>query len=249
MGGPALGRAAAPAARRGVRAIVGGSGVVLALVLPNRLNWRSDSPYLESLTGVANYRGGSGRGRLIQYRNTLDMAAHHPMLGVGPGNWPVFYPAYMSPGDPSFDAGRHHSHQPMAEQRLDGSPGGARVPGALLLLSTLGVILFVGWRAFRKRGGSGEGLAGLALVCTVLAVVVVGSFDAVLLLAVPSLFAWGLFGVLLPPQRELAAIALPDGRRRLLALGVTGAAILFALGAQRSPRRCCSRAPGGVCGG
>jgi hypothetical protein len=57
----------------------------------------------------------------------------------------------------------------------------------------------------------------------------VGSFDAVLLLAVPSLFAWGLFGALLPPQRELASIALPDGRRRLLALGVAGAALLFAL--------------------
>ena len=26
------------------------------------------------------------------------------MLGVGPGNWPVHYPRYMSPGDPSFDA-------------------------------------------------------------------------------------------------------------------------------------------------
>ena len=42
------------------------AGLALALILPNRLNWRSDSPYLESLTGVANYKEGSGRGRLIQ---------------------------------------------------------------------------------------------------------------------------------------------------------------------------------------
>ena len=33
---------------------VAAAGLVLALALPNRLNWRSDSPYLESLTGIAN---------------------------------------------------------------------------------------------------------------------------------------------------------------------------------------------------
>ena len=72
-------------------------GLVLALWIPNRLNWRSDSPYLDSLTGVTNYKEGSGRGRLIQYGNTLKMAARHPLLGVGPGNWPVYYPRFMSP--------------------------------------------------------------------------------------------------------------------------------------------------------
>ncbi len=66
LGGPAVG------GRRGSAGACGGSarwrraGLALALVLPNRLNWRSDSPYLESLTGVANYKEGSGRGRLIQ---------------------------------------------------------------------------------------------------------------------------------------------------------------------------------------
>jgi len=51
----------------------------------------------------------------------------------------------------------------------------------------------------------------------------------VLLLAVPSLFAWGLLGALLPAQRELVAIALSDPRRRLIAVGVACAALLFAL--------------------
>ena len=85
-------------------AAMGALGLALALVLPNTLNWRSDSPYLDSLTGVANYKEGSGKGRLIQYGNTLRMAADDPVLGVGPGNWSVHYPRYMSPGDPSFDA-------------------------------------------------------------------------------------------------------------------------------------------------
>ena len=54
--------------RRRVRRLVvlAAAGLVLALVLPNPLNWRSDSPYLDSLAGVTNYKEGSGRGRLIQ---------------------------------------------------------------------------------------------------------------------------------------------------------------------------------------
>ncbi len=73
------------------------AGLVLALVVPNRLNWRSDSPYLDSLTGVANYREGSGRGRLIQYGNTLEMAAGHPLLGVARGTGPSSIPGTCRP--------------------------------------------------------------------------------------------------------------------------------------------------------
>src|SRR4029077_801619 len=67
------------------------------------LRWRSDNPYLDSVRGVANYEKGSGRGRLVQYGSSLRMAAHHPIFGVGPGNWRVVYPAFVSAGDPSLD--------------------------------------------------------------------------------------------------------------------------------------------------
>ena len=130
--------------------------VLLALVLPNRLNWRSDSPYLESLTGVANYKEGSGRGRLIQYGNTLAMAAHHPLLGVGPGNWPVYYPGYMSPGDPSFDRRRHHPDQSLAQQRLGGDGLRARVPRARCCWR---------WSAGRSRSAPGRGSAAARATC------------------------------------------------------------------------------------
>ena len=204
-------------------------GVTLALLLPNRLDWRSDSPYLESLVGVANFREGSGHGRLIQYRNTLGMAAHHPVLGVGPGNWPVAYPLYTTRGDPAYDTGDIMPTNPWPSSDWMAIVSERGFPAALLLLSSLLVIVFVGWRRFRQAGRSGDGLAALALVCTAIAVMVVGSFDAVLLLAVPGLFAWGLLGALLPAQRELASIALPDGRRRAIILGVACAALLFAL--------------------
>ena len=205
------------------------TGVMLALLLPNRLDWRSDSPYLESLVGVANFREGSGHGRLVQYRNTLRMASHHPVLGVGPGNWPVAYPLYTTPADPAYDTGDIMPTNPWPSSDWMAIVSERGLPAALLLLSSLLVIVFVGWRRFRQAGRSGDGLAGLALVCTAIAVMVVGSFDAVLLLAVPSLFAWGLLGALLPAQRELASIALPDGRRRALTVAVACAALLFAL--------------------
>ncbi|HET8633840.1 MAG TPA: O-antigen ligase family protein, partial [Gemmatimonadales bacterium] len=73
-------------------------GVAGAFLLPNALEWKSDTPYLDSLVGVANFRDGSGHGRLVQWRNTLRMAKDHPVLGVGPGNWQVYYPLYTTPG-------------------------------------------------------------------------------------------------------------------------------------------------------
>ena len=209
--------------------VAAATGIVLALVLPNQLDWRSDSPYLESLVGVANFREGSGHGRLVQYRNTLRMAGDHPVLGVGPGNWPVAYPLYTTPGDPAYDTGDIMPTNPWPSSDWVAVASERGLPALLVLFSMAGVMVFVGWRRFRRNGRSADGLAGLALVATALAAAVVGTFDAVLLLAVPSLFVWALLGALLPPQRELAAIALPDGRRRLLALTTAALALLFAL--------------------
>src|SRR4030088_1464372 len=64
---------------------------MVAIVLPNKLNWSSESPYLDTARGVVDYKKGSGRGRLAQYENSLRMAGSNPVFGVGPGNWPVEY--------------------------------------------------------------------------------------------------------------------------------------------------------------
>ncbi len=207
-------------------AIVG--SIAAALALPNRLDWRSDSPYLESLAGVANFREGSGHGRLIQYRNTLRMANAHALLGVGPGNWPVAYPLYTTPGDPAFDAGDVMPTNPWPSSDWVALAAERGLPALLLLFATAGVMVFVGWRRARRDARTAEGLGGLALVCTVLAASVVGSFDAVLLLAVPTFFVWGLLGALLPAQRELLVIPLTDARRRWLAVTIALLALFFA---------------------
>src|SRR5690606_41436178 len=46
------------------------AGAAAAIFIPNRLDWRSDSPYAETFTHIAAYSEGSGRGRLIQYRRS-----------------------------------------------------------------------------------------------------------------------------------------------------------------------------------
>ena len=80
-------------------AVAGGAA---ALVLPNTLDWRSDSPYMDTARSVVNYREGSGRGRLVQYGTSLRMSIRHPLLGVGPGNWAVEYPRFAARNDPSL---------------------------------------------------------------------------------------------------------------------------------------------------
>ncbi|HUF35456.1 MAG TPA: O-antigen ligase family protein [Gemmatimonadales bacterium] len=208
--------------------------LALAILLPNRLNWRSASPYLESLAGVANYREGSGAGRLIQYGNTLRMAADDPVLGVGPGNWPVHYPRYKSPGDPSFDADDIIPTNPWPSSDWMGMLAERGVPGALLL-GLVGVSLGLGaWARVRRGTRHTPALTDLTIVATLLAVAVVGSFDAVLLLPVPTLFAWTIVGALASTARPVHEIPItPLVRRRLvLAVVLVGGLLVLRSAAQ-----------------
>ncbi len=204
------------------------AGLLLALALPNRLNWRSDSPYLDSLAGVANYKEGSGRGRLIQYGNTLEMAVDHPVLGVGPGNWPVHYPKYMSPGDPSFDAGDVIPTNPWPSSDWMAMLAERGLPASLLLLSVGGSIALGAWARVRSGTRRTPALNDLTIVATLIAIVVVGAFDAVLLLPTPTFFAWTVVGALASTARPIGEIALPPRTRRrlLVALAIVGGLLL-----------------------
>jgi hypothetical protein len=203
------------------------ASLALALVLPNRLNWRSDSPYLESLTGVANYKEGSGRGRVIQYGNTLSMAADHPLLGIGPGNWPVFYPRYMSPADPSFDRDDIIPTNPWpSSDWMAVAAERGFVAGALLVL--IGISIALGaWARVRLGARQVPALTDLAIVATLLAVTVVGAFDAVLVLPVPTLFAWTIIGVLASSARPIREIPLTPRARRAALVGVALVGLVF----------------------
>jgi len=177
------------------------AGVIAAIAIPNHLEWKSDSPYLDSATGLVNYKEGSGKGRLVQYTNSLHMTEAHPLLGVGPGNWPVAYPRYASRNDPSMsqDDGLTSNPWPSSDWVAFLSERGV-IGFGLLLLAMFGLL----GRALRDlRGGAGRDaervLTAIALVGTLAATAVVGAFDAVLLVAVPTFFVWTLAGALSPP--------------------------------------------------
>ena len=198
-------------------AAAGGAGA--SLVLPNTLNWKSDSPYLETARSVVNYREGSGRGRLVQYSNSARMSLHHPLLGVGPGNWAVVYPKFASKGDPSLtDEGMTANPWPSSDWMTFLSERG---PLAFIILTLAVVALVVdALRSLRVDGDPDGALAAWAMLGTLAVLLVVSTFDAVLLLPAPALIAWGLLGALSPPSRPRSVVDLPLVKRTLAMLAV-----------------------------
>lgn len=226
---------------------LGAGGVAAAFALPNTLRWASDSPYLETARGVVNYEEGSGRGRLIQYRNTLRMALDHPLLGVGPGNWPVVYPEYAQRRDPSLsrdEPGTTSNPWPSSDWVAFVATYG--LPAfALLVLALLGIAAG-GWRRLRTARDAEEGFGALALLAMLAGVAVVGAFDASLLLAWPTLIVWTAMGALwspelarplgvAPPARAAALLllALLAGASALRTAGQLAAMAIYAEGAGR----------------
>ena len=192
--------------------LAAGAGAAAATLLPNTLNWKSDSPYLETARSVVNYRQGSGRGRLVQYKNTGRMSLHHPLLGVAPGNWAVVYPKFASSGDPSLtEEGMTANPWPSSDWMTFVSERGLL---AFVLLALAVVALIVdAIRALRETGDPDRTIHAWALLGTLAVLLVVGSFDAVLLLPPPALVGWALLGALSPPPRERVVVDLSAARR------------------------------------
>lgn len=185
--------------RRRIRGalLAGALGAVLALALPNALDWRSDSPYADTLRGLTNYQEGSGRGRLVQWRNSLGLVADDPLLGVGPGNWAVAYPAVAPPDDPSLSSDGTASN-PWPSSDWVATLAERGIPAFLIFTAAGVLLLWTGARSWLAGPRGVDDLPALTLVATLTAVAVVGAFDAVLLLPVPALYAWALLGALAP---------------------------------------------------
>lgn len=177
-------------------------GAAAALLIPNTLRWRSDNPYLESVKGVASYDEGSGRGRLVQYQRSIHMAVAHPLLGVGPGNWPVEYPAFAARHDPSMDnneVGMTTNPWPSSDWIAFLSERGFAAT-LLLALAMIGI-------AFRRDP---DPLNHVARFATVTGAAATGAFDAVLLLGAPSMILWAAFGALMPEETAPVAATAPE---------------------------------------
>jgi O-antigen ligase len=177
-------------ARLSLAAVIGG---MAAIVLPNTLNWNSESPYLDSARAVVDYKKGSGRGRVAQYRNSLSMSLENPVFGVGPGNWPVEYVQFAPSGDRSIaDDGMTANPWPSSDWVAFVSERGF-VP-TLALLGTFVVLFFGSLRRWSELKDPDAVLAQCVLAGTIVATMVVSAFDVVLLLAAPAFMVWSVLG-------------------------------------------------------
>ncbi len=221
--------------------VVAAVAVAAAMLLPNALRWRSEAPYLESMKGVVNYDEGSGRGRLMQYEHSLRMAASHPLLGVGPGNWPVVYPQYVPRSDKAMnpsEPGMTFNPWPSSDWIAFIAERGP-VAAVLLALVFFGIAASASrqlvrrpWRPelLARDRDVEDALLEATLLATIAAAVLAGLFDAVLLLPLPSLLVWTALGALWTPEQS-PAIA----RARLLrGFAVVAVIACAAVGAFRS---------------
>jgi O-antigen ligase len=190
-------------ARLGMLAIAAALGGFASMYLPNRLEWKSNSPYLDTMRGLVNTKEGSGAGRVVQYRNTLEMAMSHPILGVGPGNWSVNYIKFAERRDPSLSSAGGMTDNPWPSSDWVAYVSERGIAATVLLVLAL---LAIGLRATRELAPAREtgdferAKAALTLIGTIVATVIVGLFDAVLLIAIPTMFMWLIAGVLSPPR-------------------------------------------------
>ena len=214
-------------------ALIGATiGVVAALALPNHLNWKSDSPYLDSVRGVVDYSSGSGRGRILQYRNSLRMAIEHPLLGVGPGNWPVHYTKYAKRNDPSLSPTTHRPSNPWPSSDWVAFVTERGIVATLMLVLALFGIVITTWRRPRTPDRDGipdpeAALAPFAVAGTVVVAITVGMFDAVLLLGAPALIVWTLIGTLSMPGRPRLVFTPPDAVRHRWVVFAAVIGVLF----------------------
>ncbi|NOT07380.1 MAG: hypothetical protein HOP28_04155 [Gemmatimonadales bacterium] len=197
-----------------------------ALLLPNRLTWRSASPYRDTMRDLANYQEGSGRGRIIQYRNSLKLLGHDPIFGAGPGNWPVAYPRVTTPGDPSFAGADPMPTNPWPSSDWIAMLTERGAAGTLLLLLSFAAMALVAFRRLTSDDAA-EARRALALLGVLAATVVTGAFDAVLLLAPPTAVVWVALGLLLPATGSVGELPRRTGRWMvpLLGLGLSAAAL------------------------
>lgn len=201
-----------------------------AMLLPNRLNWRSDSPYLDSAMRVIDYSSGSGRGRVAQYLNSAQMALADPLLGAGPGNWPAVYPKFAPRNDASIaDDGRPANPWPSSDWVAFVSERGAFA--AIALAAAFAMLFLSSLRRWSDLGTTEAVLARVAASGTIVATLVVSAFDAVLLLAAPALLAWSVIGATSGIGRGGRVLELGGGKR----IAVMGVLVLLpALGLSRS---------------
>jgi hypothetical protein len=212
--------------RRGViLAVAALLGVGAVAVVPSRLAWKETAPYRGTFSRLFEHERGTGRGRVIQYLHTLELVHRHPLLGVGPGNWSVAYPEVASENDPSYTPA---SIQPV--NRLANSDWlGATAELGLVAMLMAGAAVFALVSEDRRRlapdRSDDEAAQAVTTLCTLVALLVVGALDCVLLRAPPAYLCALVLGSLHPQKGAQGPSSLAV--QRLLAVGAGVAMLAF----------------------
>jgi O-antigen ligase len=118
-----------------VLAVASAGAAGIAAAVPGRVtphdagDAKRYSGMVEVLQQGVDARSTALRTRFGLWRRTLAMVRDHPLLGVGPGNWPVAFPRYAEPGatrDGVLSATRapRQAHQDLLERAAEtGLPG------------------------------------------------------------------------------------------------------------------------------
>ncbi len=210
--------------------LTGVVAAIMAIVLPNSLNWNSESPYLDSARGMVNYSRGSGFGRVAQYSNSLRMAAASPVFGEGPGNWPVHYVRFAPRGDRSLaDDGTTANPWPSGDWVAFMSERGFVAAAALLVMFAL--IFLRALRGWRALSDTDAVLAQIAVAGTIVATLVVSAFDVALLLPTQAFLIWSVLGAGSGNHEEFSEIRESPKSHTLSALALL---LVLALSMARS---------------
>jgi O-antigen ligase len=200
-------------------------GALISIVLPNSLNWNSDSPYLDSARGMIDYKKGSGRGRVAQYKNSLRMAAANPVFGVGPGNWPVEYVRFAPGSDRSLtDEGMTANPWPSSDWVAFISERGV-IPTAALLTAFV-TLFFTSLCRWSELENAEAVLAQCVLAGTIVATIVVSAFDVVLILGAPSWLVGSILGATSGLRRSLKAVEVSPRTLSLAAAALMIASLI-----------------------
>jgi O-antigen ligase len=202
----------------------------LAASLPGRYNPREVgdvkrySGVVELLEDGFDTRSTALRTRLGLWRRTLAMVADHPLVGVGPGNWPVVFPRYAEPGatrDGVLSAARapRQAHNDLLERAAE-----TGIPGLLALgLLAAGVAT-----AARRRLREGDHDTRMTAAAATGALVALGVLSfASFPLEMPGTLALG--GLALGLVAAEAPLAAPSPRPSALAYGAVAGALVMVL--------------------
>jgi hypothetical protein len=126
------------------------AAAALLFIVPNKLNWRSSTPYRDSLFTLASFEQSSGRD--VVWKIALHAIQAHPLAGLGFGQYPAVWQDFIPSThiDPAT-LGFLRFDLPLFNDFLQ-KTAESGVPAGLLFLSTYVFFsLFTLWAAWRSR--------------------------------------------------------------------------------------------------